>query len=166
MNKIDEFECCRGCMWHASTESKIPDDIDADEFGCGNPYIAAEWCLKPGRDGIKGIFYEKERIKLYNHMTITEYVAACYENSVEKGFWNHPVREVGTVIALMHSELSELLELFRQEYFDPDKVEEEVADIFIRLADFCGYYKINLESAIDKKMCYNKSRPRKNGKRF
>ena len=46
-------------------------------------------------------------------------------------------------------------------------MEDELADIIIRVFSFCGAFKIDLETAIARKMEYNKARPKdRHGKRF
>lgn len=45
-------------------------------------------------------------------------------------------------------------------------IEEELADAFIRLLDICGYYNIDIDSAVKGKMLYNATRPRKHGKKY
>jgi len=47
-----------------------------------------------------------------------------------------------------------------------DTFEDEIADVFIRLFDLCGYLKIDIEKHIKAKMQYNKTRPKKHGKEF
>lgn len=95
---------------------------------------------------------------------ITELVEAAYENAVEHGWWEEG-REDGTLIALMHSELSEALEALRKG--DEANLAEELADVVIRIMDYCGHRGIDLENAILVKMAINKNRPYKHGgKRF
>lgn len=96
-------------------------------------------------------------------MDITELVRNAHENAVNKGFWDKP-REFGTMIALIHSELSEALEAHRQG--NMDEVAEELADVFIRMGDLCGGLNIDIETAILKKMEKNRSRPRLHGKLY
>ena len=55
---------------------------------------------------------------------------------------------------------------FFETYFK-DTLEDELADIIIRVFSFCGAFKIDLETAIARKMEYNKARPKdRHGKRF
>lgn len=71
-------------------------------------------------------------------MNITEFVKKCHDNAVVKGFWDKP-RETGTLISLVHSEVTEAL--------DADSCADfcdELADICIRIGDLCGGLDINL----------------------
>lgn len=75
-------------------------------------------------------------------------------------------------VALMHSELSELLEAVRGSAERCEKVpsitavEEECADLLIRLMDFSQEYHVRLGLATLLKMEFNAGRPHKHGKRF
>jgi NTP pyrophosphatase (non-canonical NTP hydrolase) len=103
---------------------------------------------------------------------INDLVNSSYQNAVDKGFHDDP-RSVGDLIALMHSELSEAFEhyrdghlpadLFYTENGKPDGVAVELADVVIRIFDFCGRYRIDLETIIEQKMAYNATRPHKHG---
>jgi NTP pyrophosphatase (non-canonical NTP hydrolase) len=75
------------------------------------------------------------------------------------------------MIALMHSELSEMLEGVRKPKTDehcPQFTSEEVelADVCIRIFDYAGGFQLRLESAINAKMEFNRGRPHKHGKAF
>ena len=97
---------------------------------------------------------------------------ACHETARFFGFWDEP-RNKGELIALMHSELSKLLEAIRKPEAEmskkcPELTEEaeEAADVFIRLADYCGGFNINLGRAVMVKRSYNTTRAHMHGKRF
>lgn len=97
---------------------------------------------------------------------------AAYQNAVNKGWWDEP-RETGTLIALMHSELSEALEAERHGNPPSDHipefsgVEEEFADVIIRIMDLAERNNYRVAEAVLAKMEFNTTRPNKHGgKRF
>ncbi len=94
-------------------------------------------------------------------MTLRELCERAHANAVAHGFYEE-VRQFGTLIALIHSELSEALEAYRKRK-DADAIAEELADVVIRVADLCGYLGINLEAAVERKMAYNETRPYRHG---
>ena len=96
--------------------------------------------------------------------TITELIDICHKIAKEHGWWSEP-REDGTCVALMHSELSEALEALRNND-SKEHVSEELADCLIRIFDFCGQKEIDLETALHKKIAFNRTRPYRHGKKF
>lgn len=106
-------------------------------------------------------------------MTIPELQREAHNNAVYHGFWEDGM-DVGTAIALMHSELSEALEeeragnpeVYYREDGKPEGALTELADCVIRIADYCGARGWDLESALVKKMEFNRTRPYKHGKKF
>jgi NTP pyrophosphatase (non-canonical NTP hydrolase) len=96
-------------------------------------------------------------------------VDECHGRSVRAG-WYHDLksgdpinRNVGEMLALVHSEVSEALEAQRKNLNDshlPDRkgIEVELADALIRILDLCGYLKLDLGGAYVAKLLYNAQR--------
>ena len=95
-----------------------------------------------------------------------------YDNAVAHGFWEGDGCSPGEKIALMHQELSELLDNYRDGNLDVvsskiddfTNAEEECADLVIRLMDFCERFDLNIAGAIVAKHEYNTTREYKHGR--
>lgn len=110
-------------------------------------------------------------------MRVNDLVREAYGNALAHGWWEDEDRSVGDCIALMHSELSEALEEYRNGHpitgfrlekdkhgnEKPEGIVIELADVVIRIANFCGRYGLDLATALSVKMEYNKLRPYKHG---
>lgn len=117
--------------------------------------------------------------------TLAEKAEWVYQTNVNNG-WFEAERSFGDDIALLHSEVSEMLEAFRDHGVEPvlneDKalthedgsvlpkpegVGSEAADVLVRLLDTCKRYDIDLEAEFNQKMRFNEARGwRHGGKRL
>ena len=92
-----------------------------------------------------------------------------HRRTSEAGWWTNLQtgerldRNVGELLCLVHSEISEAMEGHRKSLMDdhlPDRlmIEVELADAVIRIADLCGALRLDLGGAIDAKLAYNAQR--------
>jgi len=118
-----------------------------------------------------------------------------HENAVSKGFYEGE-KNIGEMLALIHSEVSEALEADRKNRYAnteridklkadgftwkdsqisydhafrsgvKDTFEDELVDIIIRVMDLAAYKGVNLEKHIELKMKFNSFREHKHGKKY
>jgi len=104
-------------------------------------------------------------------MTLNELIAACHEASLEAGWWieyeempeQYRKYWLATKLGLVHSEISEAFEGLRKGKMDDHLThrpaqEVELADALIRIFDYAGAMKFDLDGAIQEKMNYNAQR--------
>ena len=99
--------------------------------------------------------------------------AILHETAKEKGFWDgdYTHDKVGNKLALVHSEVTEVLEAIRKSH-GSEKVVEEMADVIIRLLDIYAAMRNeeevlhSLDEILEKKMNINKERQRLHGNLF
>jgi NTP pyrophosphatase (non-canonical NTP hydrolase) len=107
------------------------------------------------------------------NINIEEMAFAIHSNAIDKGFWEPNTPDNHTVfylkqLAMVHSEVSEVLEAIRKEKGE-DVVVEEMADILIRLFDLWagmqrdGAVSTLLTDALVAKVAVNTERPRLHG---
>lgn len=96
----------------------------------------------------------------------------CHGIAVESGWWTNPhtgeslkgKRNVGEMLCLVHSEISEAMEGHRKNLMD-DKlphrpmIEVELADAMTRILDLAGGLDLDLAGALAEKLAFNTQRP-------
>jgi len=92
--------------------------------------------------------------------TITEWCKEVHTVAVDHGWWDD-ARPIPELLCLIHSEVSEALEAHRSD--DIHNLEEELADVVIRVFDLCAALNIDLEKAVSHKNEINKKRPYRHG---
>lgn len=79
--------------------------------------------------------------------------------------WRDGRVSFGDYIALLHSEVSEMLEEYRNH--NDEEMKLEYADVLIRLIDMADVFGVNIIDQYEKKMAINLNRPiRHGGKRL
>lgn len=107
--------------------------------------------------------YEKSFVDSFDALQ-----ADVHANNKEKGFYDKPHDDCRTLL-LMHSELSEAVEALREgnplsKKIPPfSQLQEELADVIIRIMDFSAKQNLNLADAVIHKIHYNKGRPHMHG---
>jgi len=94
-------------------------------------------------------------------MEIRELQKEVHEIACDKGWWGPGHKLPLGVLCLIHSEVSEAVEAWRDG--DEIKFAEELADVVIRTLDAAEAYGIDLQNAILAKNEFNKTRPYKHG---
>jgi NTP pyrophosphatase (non-canonical NTP hydrolase) len=99
--------------------------------------------------------------------------AVLHETAIEKGFWEGPrsYDQLGNKLALVHSEVTEVLEALRKNKGSQEIV-EEISDILIRTLDLYAamrnatFVEHSLDEILNQKINKNKSRPKLHGNLF
>lgn len=124
-------------------------------------------------------------------LSLNGLASAAHKINVKNGFYEEP-RELGTRIALIHSEVSEMLqadrklrycahpqvakeileieddETFKRAYESQikDKFEQEAAGTIIRVLDVAAYLKIDIHHYVLAELRYNSLRGHKHGAQY
>ncbi|MFH0749085.1 MAG: MazG nucleotide pyrophosphohydrolase domain-containing protein [Candidatus Bathyarchaeota archaeon] len=94
--------------------------------------------------------------------SLKEWQKTVTDFAIEHGF-NWKKNDVDTMLLRLHSEVSEASEAVRDE--DWQGFAEELADIFIRLANIAEVMEVDLETEIEKKHQINLTRPVLHGRK-
>lgn len=116
---------------------------------------------------IEAIQNQINRLNLESELNIlTRY---CHGVARECGWWNDPTtgaplqKNVGELLCLVHSEVSEAMEGHRKGLMDDHlkqrpMIEVELADALIRILDMSGGLGLDVPGAVVEKLRYNTSR--------
>ena len=158
--------------WHDTS----PKDLDFMEIDDGYPEVT--WDRSPCK--VEVCLSDRSVPRTLNKMAYE-----IHADAVNRGFYDEE-REIGTLLMLIVSELSEALEAdmnghhvqandlasYSEEELSlkfselvKDSFEDEIADAIIRLLDLVGYLGIDIDTHIKMKMAYNRSRAYKHGKK-
>ena len=111
------------------------------------------------------IYTPKELLDLKRKTTVIS-CSAIHQNAKNHGWYEtHEDRSVPTKLCLIHSEVSEALEAYRNDipYGEKGCLPEELADVVIRVFDLCGLLGIDIAAEIEKKHMTNLYRPHRHG---
>jgi NTP pyrophosphatase (non-canonical NTP hydrolase) len=110
-----------------------------------------------------------------SNLSLTDWQERVHTLAREKGWWEDASPDVSAKFLLMATEVHEAFEEWRNNhplteiYEHPDKpgkpegVPIELADVVIRVMDFCQWAGIDLEAAVERKHQYNATRSHRHG---
>jgi NTP pyrophosphatase (non-canonical NTP hydrolase) len=85
-----------------------------------------------------------------------------HNTNISKGFWSQAPSVIPEKLMLITTEVAEAMEAFRDG--DDAHLEEELADIIIRVLDLAEHKGFSMERAVIQKMGKNRDRPRLHGR--
>ena len=110
-------------------------------------------------------------------MNLTELAEKVHTLAINKGWYESDEINIPEKLALIHAEISEALECYRDGDMEtwvtgdsvgdgsrkPEGFPIEIADALIRILDLCGARGIDIQAAVDIKHAYNATRPHRHG---
>lgn len=103
---------------------------------------------------------------------LTDLSICCFVEAQKRGWHESDEVDVPKALYLIHSEVSEALESYRDRDMNmwlrdsdgkPEGFPSELADIVIRVFDLAGLMNIDIGNAIVEKMKFNQTRPYRHG---
>lgn len=87
-----------------------------------------------------------------------------HQYAIDKGWWDRE-RPIPELLCLLHSEISEALEAYRNNipYSEKHCLSEELADLVIRIWDMSAALEIDIANEVNKKHQENLLRPYRHG---
>lgn len=158
----------------------IQDMVDRNVHGAEKyhqplrPFIDRDFLIDHYQELLDAVVYmkaylvERATIKLDFVTSFNQTQALSNETSRENGWWDRDEPD-DRLIVLMHAELSEAIEALRHGNPPSDHipefsgVEEELADVVIRIFDMAGRHQYRVAEAIVAKMAFNQTRGYKHG---
>lgn len=126
-----------------------------------------ELCSEAAREARKQGFYsEKQTIEgMIAYLALVSSEISEAIDAIQRDDTVETRKQLNDEILQLNTESFDNKQLF-ESYFH-NTLEDELADAVLRIFSFCGAYHLDLETALERKMEYNKLRPKnRHGKRF
>lgn len=184
----EEIEAPDGASWCFDDGGALCDKSELPQSIQSALYARSSWCgfrrildeVSPAdvaevspQDAMRGSAKFRLRTGMRSSsVPFAQLAVQAHNTAKSKGWWDEPRMPFPTFATLVHSEVSEAVEAVRKgEALDevylkegkPEGVPTELADIVIRVMDYCEAHEIDLEAAIRLKMAYNQTRPHRHG---